>query len=119
MNYLEVGDSSLPLVVFVHGSPGSLSAFIEYCAAKVHRAFSGVRLLAGLVLLVVLVGMADTLGAGVAERTRELGAIRSMGVQRRHLQRMVFIEGLALGALGFVLAIAGGLALGTLWVKAI
>ena len=41
-----------------------------------------------------------------------------MGVQRRHLQRMVFIEGLALGALGFVLAIAGGLALGTLWVKA-
>ena len=92
--------------------------FIEYCAAQVHRAFSGVRLLAGLVLLVVLVGMADTLGAGVAERTRELGAIRSMGVQRRHLQRMVFIEGLALGALGFVLAIAGGLALGTLWVKA-
>jgi pimeloyl-ACP methyl ester carboxylesterase len=30
MNYLEVGDTSLPLVVFVHGSPGSLSAFIEF-----------------------------------------------------------------------------------------
>jgi len=91
--------------------------FVEYCAGQVHRAFSGVRVLAGLVLLVVLVGMADTLGAGVAERTRELGAIRSMGVQRRHLGRMVFIEGLAIGALGFMLAIAGGLALGTLWVK--
>ncbi len=32
MNYLEVGDSSLPLVVFVHGSPGSLSAFIDFMA---------------------------------------------------------------------------------------
>ncbi len=30
MNYLEVGDSTLPLVVFVHGSPGSLSAFIDF-----------------------------------------------------------------------------------------
>jgi len=91
--------------------------FVEYCAGQVHRAFAGVRVLAGLVLLVVLLGMADTLGAGVAERTRELGAIRSMGVQRGHLARMVFIEGLAIGALGFTLAIAGGLALGTLWVR--
>jgi pimeloyl-ACP methyl ester carboxylesterase len=32
MNYLEVGDSTLPLVVFVHGSPGSLSAFIDFMA---------------------------------------------------------------------------------------
>ncbi len=32
INYLEVGDSTLPLVVFVHGSPGSLSAFIDFMA---------------------------------------------------------------------------------------
>ncbi|CAN5613597.1 alpha/beta fold hydrolase [soil metagenome] len=32
MNYLEVGDSNLPLVVFIHGSPGSLSAFIDFMA---------------------------------------------------------------------------------------
>ncbi len=30
MSYLEVGDNALPLVVFVHGSPGSLSAFIDF-----------------------------------------------------------------------------------------
>jgi pimeloyl-ACP methyl ester carboxylesterase len=30
INYLSVGDDSLPLVVFVHGSPGSLSAFIDF-----------------------------------------------------------------------------------------
>ncbi len=32
INYLHVGDESLPLVVFVHGSPGSLSAFIDFMA---------------------------------------------------------------------------------------
>lgn len=30
INYLQVGDSELPLVIFVHGSPGSLSAFIDF-----------------------------------------------------------------------------------------
>lgn len=32
VNYLHVGDENLPLVVFVHGSPGSLSAFIDFMA---------------------------------------------------------------------------------------
>ncbi len=30
INYLHAGDENLPLVVFVHGSPGSLSAFIHF-----------------------------------------------------------------------------------------
>lgn len=30
INYLRVGDESLPLVIFIHGSPGSLSAFIDF-----------------------------------------------------------------------------------------
>jgi pimeloyl-ACP methyl ester carboxylesterase len=32
INYLHVGDENLPLVIFVHGSPGSLSAFINFMA---------------------------------------------------------------------------------------
>jgi pimeloyl-ACP methyl ester carboxylesterase len=32
INYVEVGDSQLPLVVFIHGSPGSLDAFIDFLA---------------------------------------------------------------------------------------
>jgi pimeloyl-ACP methyl ester carboxylesterase len=30
INYVIAGDDELPLVLFVHGSPGSLSAFIEF-----------------------------------------------------------------------------------------
>ncbi len=36
INYLEVGhDTALPLVIFVHGSPGSLSAFIDFMADSI------------------------------------------------------------------------------------
>jgi pimeloyl-ACP methyl ester carboxylesterase len=32
VNYVEAGDSTKPLVLFLHGSPGSLSAFIHFLA---------------------------------------------------------------------------------------
>jgi pimeloyl-ACP methyl ester carboxylesterase len=32
INYLKVGNENLPLVIFIHGSPGSLSAFIDFMA---------------------------------------------------------------------------------------
>lgn len=32
IHYVETGDATKPLVVFVHGSPGSLSAFIDFLA---------------------------------------------------------------------------------------
>ena len=32
MTYVKAGDENLPLVIFVHGSPGSLSAFIDFLA---------------------------------------------------------------------------------------
>jgi putative ABC transport system permease protein len=93
-------------------------SLVEYWTGQVRRAFAAVYPLAGMVLLVVLVGTADTLAASVAERTRELGVIRAVGVRRRFLGRMVMVEALILGTLGLVLAIASGLALGILWVGA-
>jgi pimeloyl-ACP methyl ester carboxylesterase len=32
MSYVKAGDENLPLVIFIHGSPGSLSAFIDFLA---------------------------------------------------------------------------------------
>jgi len=89
-----------------------------YFGDQVRRAFAALDIFAGVVLFVVLVSMADTLAAAVLERTRELGVLRALGVRRRHLRRMVIGECLALGMLGIVLAIASGLGLGMLWVRA-
>jgi len=35
MNYIEVGDSTRPLILFVHGSPGALDAFLDFLADTV------------------------------------------------------------------------------------
>ena len=89
---------------------------MAYWTAQVRRAFAGLHVVAVGVLLVILVGMADTLAATIVERTRELGTMRAVGGRRAHVRRMVIIEALLLGALGLVLAVASGLAMGTLWV---
>ena len=96
----------------------SSAEIVEYFASQVRRGFAGVYILAIMVLAVVLVGMADTLAAGVIERTKEIGAIRVVGVRRRYVRRMVLMEGVVLGVVGLGLAVASGFALGTLWVDA-
>ena len=96
----------------------SSAALIEYFATQVRRAFAGIYILGASILFVVLIGMAETLAAGVIARTREIGAIRVVGVRRRHLRRMVLVEGVALGTVGLVLAAISGLVQGTIWVKA-
>ncbi len=96
----------------------SCPEIVEYFASQVRVGFAGLYVLAGLVLLVVMVGISDTLAAGVLERTREIASLRVVGVSRGLVARMVLLEGCTLGALGVALAMAAGLALGTLWVQA-
>ncbi len=91
---------------------------VEFFTSQVGRAFAALYVLAGIVLVVVLIGLGDTLAAGTLERTQELAMLRSMGIRRRYVRRMIVLEGLVLGALGLVLAIASGLALGVLWTNA-
>ena len=90
---------------------------MDYFAMQVRRAFAPVNILAAMTLLVVVMGMSDTLVAGVVERTRDLGVMRAVGVRRRYLRRLVVGEGIVLGALGLLLALLAGLTLGTLWVE--
>jgi len=90
---------------------------LDYFAAQVQRAFAPVDVLAVFLLVVILLGLADTLAASTVERTRELGTIRALGVRRRGVGRAVVAEGLAIGGLGIVLAVAVGTSLGMLWVR--
>jgi putative ABC transport system permease protein len=96
----------------------SLQEFATSMAAQVEQAFSGIYALAVLILLVVLFGAADTLGAGVLERRRELAQLRATGVRARQVRTMVLIEAALLGVLGLVLAMVIGFTLGVFWVRA-
>jgi putative ABC transport system permease protein len=95
-----------------------LRELVDWLAEQVRRAFIGLDVLAGLVSVVVLVGIGDALAAGMIERTRELGVARAIGVRRRKLGQMIVAEAIMLGAFGVVVAIVLGLGLGILWVKA-
>jgi putative ABC transport system permease protein len=94
----------------------TIRELVSWFAEQVRRAFVGLHLLGGLVLLVVLVGIGDALAASTMERTRELGMVRAIGLRGRVVARAVLVEGVIIGALGLVLAWALGLALGVLWV---
>ena len=95
----------------------SAHELLEYFRSQVRRAFAPLDVLAGLILLVVLVGMGDTLAAGVLERTRDIGVMRALGAQRFHLRRLELAEALVPGLLGLGLALVCGLGLGELWVR--
>jgi putative ABC transport system permease protein len=67
--------------------------------------------LLALAVVIALIGIANTLALSVHERTRELGLLRAIGMQRRQLRaavrwESVLIAGLG-AALGAVLAVAG------------
>src|SRR5262249_33246510 len=89
---------------------------LAYFAIQVRRALAPVDVLAPLMLVGFLVGLADTLAASVLERTREIATVRTLGVRRALLRRAVVLEGLGLGVPGLFLAVAAGLGLGILWV---
>ncbi|MFN8052629.1 MAG: ABC transporter permease [Acidimicrobiales bacterium] len=62
---------------------------------------------------VAALGIANTLALSVVERTRELGLLRAVGMERRQLRRMVRVEGVLVALLGGVLGVGLGVAFGS------
>jgi putative ABC transport system permease protein len=90
---------------------------VAHYVGEVRRAFAGVDVLRLLVLVVVLVGMADMLAASVAERTREIGFLRALGVRPGAVRRIVLLEALLVGGIGLGVAGLAGGCLGVLWIR--
>ncbi|MFH8371267.1 ABC transporter permease [Streptomyces sp. NPDC018031] len=67
--------------------------------------FAGVAVLVGVFLIV------NTFSMLIAQRTRELGLLRTLGADRRQVRRSVLTEALLLGAVGSTLGLATGLGL--------
>jgi putative ABC transport system permease protein len=67
--------------------------------------FSGMTCVAGVALLVSALGIANTMLMSVLERTREIGIMKSVGADNRHLQAIFLIEGAAIGGVGALLGL--------------
>jgi len=84
---------------------------------QVDRLLVPITALLGLSVAIALLGIANTLGLAIHERTRELGLLRAIGMARRQLRSMIRSEAVitaGLGAvMGLVVAVAFGAALVT------
>lgn len=63
-------------------------------------------------VLVALVGVTNTLGLSVAERTRENGLLRALGTTKRGIQRMLALEALIIALAGSTLGLLLGVSFG-------
>ncbi|MFJ3876021.1 ABC transporter permease [Streptomyces sp. NPDC090077] len=60
-------------------------------------------------VVISALGMVNTLAMSVAERTREIGVLRALGMDRAGVRRMIRLESLTVAAYGTLLGLAGGL----------
>jgi ABC-type lipoprotein release transport system permease subunit len=67
----------------------------------------------GLVVLITMVGLMSTLTMNVIERTKEVGMMRCLGSRSGHIRSVFAVEGLTLGAIGWVVGIPIGYLIGS------
>lgn len=87
----------------------------EYAAerrAPIDRLVLIIYALLGLALVIAVLGVVNTLGLSIIERTREVGLLRAIGINRRQMRRMVSLEAVAIAVLGALMGIGMGLVFG-------
>lgn len=64
--------------------------------------------LLGVAVLIALIGVSNTLGLSVLERTRESALLRALGLQARSLRMMLTIEALQVTVVGVLVGVGAG-----------
>lgn len=90
------------------------AGFAETIHGQVNQLLYMIYGLLALAIIIAIIGIVNTLGLSVLERTREIGLVRAIGMTRRQLRLMITLESVAIAVLGAVLGMALGLIYGTL-----
>ncbi len=68
--------------------------------------------LLGFAILIAIMGITNTLALSIAERTREVGLLRAVGMSRRQVRSMIRWEAIIVALFGAILGVALGILLG-------
>ena len=86
--------------------------FKELISGQVNQLLAVIYGLLALAVVIAVIGIVNTLGLSVLERTREIGLLRAVGLSRRKLRWMITLESVAIALLGAVLGMVLGLVIG-------
>jgi putative ABC transport system permease protein len=102
------------LAGFPNAQVQTLAAFTKSQEAGINALLELFYVLLALSIVVSLFGIVNTLALAIVERTREIGALRAMGMTRRQVSRMIRIESQITALIGAVIGIVVGVALAAL-----
>ncbi len=100
-------------------SVGDRSEFLAQQTAAVDQVLVMVQILLALAILIAVLGVINTLALSVLERTRELGLLRAVGLNRAQTMRMVTVEAVVISTFGALLGLVVGVGLGAAVVRAL
>lgn len=128
-------------VVLVRAQPGQLTAvndrltsltrdfpllqiktrdqFVHDQAQQVDSLLQFVLVLLAASIFIAVIGIVNTLALSVVERTREIGLLRAVGMQRRQVTRMVRSEAVIVSVMGGLIGLVLGLLLGRALISAL
>jgi putative ABC transport system permease protein len=93
------------------------SDFVKSQNAWIDKVLKLLYVLLGLSVLVSFFGIVNTLVLSIVERTRELGALRAIGMTRTQMRRMVRHESVITALIGAAMGIALGIGLAALVIR--
>ncbi len=98
-------------------SVSSNDEYADSLVAQFDQVVAVIYALLALAIVISVLGIVNTLGLSVMERTREIGLLRALGLTRGQLRRMVGLESVVVALLGSILGVGLGLGFGVVLVE--
>ncbi len=93
-----------------------LKEFRDSISAQINQTLGLLYALLALAVIIAILGIVNTLGLSVVERTRELGLTRAVGATRGQVKRMIRWESVIVAVFGSLLGIVLGIILGSAFI---
>ena len=110
----ETGDIAVDAAMepFPQANVQTNAEFLDEQEAQINQLLLIITLLLAFAILIAILGISITLALGVFERTREIGLLRAVGMNRRQTRRSVRWEAVIVSVFGAIVGIVVGTFLG-------
>ena len=109
---LEEAAADLPTVVVTDNEE-----YADSLVSQFSQVFAIINALLALAIVISVLGIVNTLGLSIMERTREIGLLRAVGITRGQLRRVIRLESVVVAVLGSLLGVGLGVAFGIVLVE--